>query len=305
MPKNVSVNMHPAKILLFGEYAVLFGGNGLAIPYNKCQITWAFGNVNSELALDELYKYVFNLRPFWLDLERMKSDLDHKIFLKSNIPWGKGLGSSGAVVAAILHRYGITMGKKEKLPILVKRLQAIENYYHGNSSGFDPLVSYLNQAVLKDETQFIPLSTVDVPVHFQFFLLDSGLSRDSKKNIVQVQRQLQITEYQNSMDRYISLNNQAIQCLIQNQTKGFMEIFEELSRLQYHLFSDLIPNNIKKVWKAGHSSRKYWIKLCGSGGGGFFWGIAKNELNLSDEMALPVIHFDIGSKPDPDTFRYT
>ena len=38
----------------------------------------------------------------------------------------------------------------------------------------------------------------------------------------------------------------------------------------------MIPDNFKKLWKEGIDSNSYYLKLCGSGGGGFILGFTEN-----------------------------
>ena len=38
----------------------------------------------------------------------------------------------------------------------------------------------------------------------------------------------------------------------------------------------MIPDKFKKLWKEGIDSNSYYLKLCGSGGGGFILGFTEN-----------------------------
>jgi mevalonate kinase len=38
----------------------------------------------------------------------------------------------------------------------------------------------------------------------------------------------------------------------------------------------MIPAHYEKLWKQGLDSGEYYIKLCGSGGGGFLLGFTRN-----------------------------
>ena len=72
----------------------------------------------------------------------------------SSIPQGFGVGSSGAIVAAIYDNYSqdkiasdANMSNEEFIG-LKKIFGTLESYYHGKSSGLDPLICYLNLPVL-------------------------------------------------------------------------------------------------------------------------------------------------------------
>ena len=38
----------------------------------------------------------------------------------------------------------------------------------------------------------------------------------------------------------------------------------------------MIPGNFQELWRKGIESEDYFLKLCGSGGGGYIWGFAKD-----------------------------
>jgi mevalonate kinase len=51
-----------------------------------------------------------------------------------------------------------------------------------------------------------------------------------------------------------------------------MTSIKSLSQLVYDNFSPMIPDNYKQLWKEGIDTNSYYLKLCGSGGGGFILG---------------------------------
>ena len=76
------------------------------------------------------------------------------MYFDSSIPQGYGVGSSGALVAAIYDKYAtdkitvlenLTREKLLKLKIIFSKM---ESFFHGKSSGLDPLNSYLSLPIL-------------------------------------------------------------------------------------------------------------------------------------------------------------
>ena len=49
-----------------------------------------------------------------------------------------------------------------------------------------------------------------------------------------------------------------------------------LSGIVFENFKPMIPNKFHKIWKTGIESGSYFLKLCGSGGGGYILGFAPN-----------------------------
>ena len=76
------------------------------------------------------------------------------MYFDSSIPQGYGVGSSGAIVAAFYDKYAqnkITVLEnltREKLLKLKTIFSEMESYFHGKSSGLDPLNSYLSLPIL-------------------------------------------------------------------------------------------------------------------------------------------------------------
>ena len=93
--------------------------------------------------------------PCDLNLDKFKEELDQGLYFDSSIPQGFGIGSSGAIVAAIYDKYcgtnKIDANKQisnEDILVLKKIFSSLESYYHGTSSGLDPLICYLKIPVL-------------------------------------------------------------------------------------------------------------------------------------------------------------
>ena len=155
-----------SKILLFGEYSVVVGGGALAIPFEAYQSNFKLPKNNSSLSdtakwsNNTLQQFATAINKMLqskdlklnIDIQRLQKDLRKGLYLDSNIPKGYGLGSSAAVVAGVVSKYGkqsIEKLEKESLQKLQQQLGVLESHFHGRSSGFDPLVCYLNRPILK------------------------------------------------------------------------------------------------------------------------------------------------------------
>ena len=68
-----------------------------------------------------------------INTQLLESDLHNGWELSSDIPAGAGMGSSGAVVAAVYDRYA--QQKTDDLFALKNLFAQMENYFHGKSSG--------------------------------------------------------------------------------------------------------------------------------------------------------------------------
>ena len=101
------------KVILFGEYSMIFGSEALLIPYYSAFGEWTSvinrpseRGFESNKNLFKFYDYLCkNDRFRILDLRRFEMELNAGLYFDSNIPLGYGVGSSGALVAATYDRY--------------------------------------------------------------------------------------------------------------------------------------------------------------------------------------------------------
>jgi mevalonate kinase len=152
--------LYYSKILLFGEYGIIENAMGLSIPYHfyKGKLLMAGeemtdAQLESNRSLQHYSEYLANpeneLTSF-LKLDKLRSDIACGLYFDSSIPQGFGVGSSGALVAAIYDTYAINpinpdaVAENDDLLRLKQILSTMESYFHGKSSGLDPLICYLN-----------------------------------------------------------------------------------------------------------------------------------------------------------------
>ena len=148
-----------SKILLFGEYSLIKGSMALSIPNNKLSGQLLFdaslkNQRSNHYSLVYLLEYLNFLEKNdftdLLNVSEFKTDIENGLYFECNIPISYGLGSSGAIVASIFDAYSL-MGKVSDFSELKSIFSRMESFYHGKSSGLDPLVSYLDKAILMEE----------------------------------------------------------------------------------------------------------------------------------------------------------
>ena len=151
-----------AKILLFGEYGIIKDSKGLAIPYNsfkgalKSTYNLSGESKKSNENLIKFYEYLSHITTDLVsfDFSTFKKDIDTGMYFDSSIPQGYGVGSSGALVASIYDQYAkdkITVLEnltRDKLLKLKDIFSLMESFFHGKSSGLDPLNSYLSLSLI-------------------------------------------------------------------------------------------------------------------------------------------------------------
>lgn len=261
----------PAKILLFGEYTVINGSEALALPLRTLSGRWSLKDSGLH-DWNPLLRFL-QARPHLIDLARLERDLGEGQGFVSSIPPGKGLGSSGALVAALFERYG--HDRSTDLMNVKAQLAELEGHYHGQSSGVDPLVSWVDQPLVLKGAELPRPSELPVrdwtDLH-RFFLLDSSVARHSAPLIAVFRQKCQMADFQKILGELENLVSECIHDYAHLDEAHLGLHMEELSRLQLSAFSEMIPQKLRQQWEEGLNSRQYALKLCGAGGGGFFIG---------------------------------
>ena len=232
-----------------------------------------------------------------LDVQKFQEEVANGLFFQSNIPTGYGLGSSGAVVAAVYDRY--CMDKETDLFLLKNKLGAMESFFHGKSSGIDPLVSFVQKSLLIDNN-FIKKIEAPLLTHpsddYCFFLLDTNKKR-SAKPLIQWFTERSLDNYFIKIieEQLLVFNKSAIESLLENDAENLFGQMHGISDFQFRYFPPMIPSEIRAAWLDGLASDFFKIKLCGAGGGGFMLGFSKNWAATVEKLAgFPLVKLNFG-----------
>ena len=280
-----------AKILLFGEYGIIEDSQGLTLPYSFYKGTLKFSDNQSDFekksneSLQKYSDYLANLelsKDFKIDVEAFKNDIKKGLFFDSNIPQGYGVGSSGALVAAIFEKYSFkkynpSTISKTQLKDLKKVFGELESYFHGKSSGIDPLICYMNLPILIENRESV--DKVSIPKEEAgkgaIFLIDSGSIGETGPMVQIFFEKLKNEGFRKTLkEEFIKYNNACIDTFLNKEMTPFFKNLKNLSKWAYVHFKPMIPTNLYNAWKKGLDTNAYYLKLCGSGGGGYILGFA-------------------------------
>ena len=270
-----SVKAYNAKILLFGEHLINLGSDALSIPYDKFSGRLLSAEA-SEIRLSSFIEFLKSSNFSFLDADKIAAY--NPIKFSSSIPEGYGCGSSGAIVAACYDLF--RSDKEEDLTLLKNRFAEMEAFFHGKSSGTDPLVSFFNKAIRFNRDGSIKLlPSFDISLrNYKLLLIDSGQAREGKNLIAWFLHQVKEHNFKTMLtEELVPATRSCIDSLLEKDETKFKENFASISRLQLEHFSKMIPDSIKPLWTAGLQSENLYLKLCGAGGGGFFIGLLKND----------------------------
>lgn len=288
---------YPAKLLLFGEYTVLNGERALSVPFDRFGARWVYNNIGEPdpRLLDYATFLAKDNYNSILDVDGFVNEVRRGLVLESQIRAGYGLGSSGSLVAAIFDRFrrdgSIDTGNFE---VLKEAFANLEEYFHGRSSGLDPLISYTRSAFVSELGMLRPVS---LPQNdgIGIFLIDSGMERHTQKLVEQYKTWQRKKDFTESCIRPLMMYNEhAIGFFLQSQTDLFWEHLSMLSAIQREYFTPMIPGEIQKAWDLAGRSENIRVKLCGAGGGGYFLGFCRGDVgSVARTLGVPVLEVSL------------
>lgn len=131
----------PGKIILSGEYAVVFGYPGIAVPANvSVDVTWEDdGTSPMKIVLEGLHEGEKYPRKIVDECIAKGGHATGTLTIKNQIPVGRGMGSSTALVIAICR---CLLGERNKPQAIL-----VEDLINPGNSGLDFAVIWANQPV--------------------------------------------------------------------------------------------------------------------------------------------------------------
>jgi mevalonate kinase len=302
-----------SKILLFGEYGIIKDSKGLSIPYNfyngalKRDDNSSPSAVESNLNLMKFHQYLSNIDTALVvfDLAQLEDDINAGMYFDSSIPQGYGVGSSGALVAALYDKYAqdkITVLEnltREKLLKLKAIFSEMESFFHGKSSGLDPLNSYLSIPILinsKDNIEATGIPSQNTRGKGAVFLLDSGTIGETAPMVGIFMEKMKQEGFRTMLkNQFIKHTDACVDDFLKGDIKSLFKNTKQLSKVVLNHFAPMIPKQFHSIWKAGIESNAYYLKLCGSGGGGYILGFTEDfqaaQKALTDHKLEVVYNF--------------
>lgn len=171
------------KLILCGEHAVVYGFPALALAVDRGTTVTLESRPGPTEAIDSPID-----DPRLPEALRLVLPEGLGVRITTDLPIGRGMGSSGALAVALVRAAAARLGESLDADTLWQRALLVERVFHGNPSGLDHAVSAHGGLVrYRRPTGGLPpkLEPLPTPV-WNLVVLDSGLAGDTKAMVAGV-----------------------------------------------------------------------------------------------------------------------
>ena len=169
---------------------------------------------------------------------------------------------------------------REKLLKLKTIFAEMESFFHGKSSGLDPLNSYLSIPILinsKDNIEATGIPSQSADGKGAVFLLDSGIVGETAPMVSIFMENMKQEGFRNILkNQFIKHTDACVEDFLTGNIKSLFNNTKQLSKVVLNHFKPMIPQQFHELWKKGIETNDYYLKLCGSGGGGYILGFTED-----------------------------
>ena len=182
--------------------------------------------------------------------------------------------------------------------VLREILGQMEAHFHGASSGLDPLICFLDKPLLLLEKNSIEVATLPAYTQGQggIFLLNTHRPRRTEPLVHLFLEKCKDRSFLNQeLQNLIGATNSCIHTFLEGSVGPLVDNFKRLSEVQFASLKPMIPGLFQSLWQKGLEEEKFFLKLCGAGGGGFLLGITRDFKIARDALAgqefRPIYYF--------------
>ena len=294
----------PAKIILFGEHAVVYNRPAIAIPVNDVR---AFATIQTDTNLDAP---VIQAKDFDIEYSFKKKSVPKKIAhiikavqlvekktnskypdtgwrltLSSNIPISRGMGSSAAISVVLIKALYQFLEKDLDQSLLIDLSYELEKIHHGTPSGIDNAVVSLENPVLFQKERGFNMFRCKT---FHFIIGDTGIGKKTATIVNEVAQRYKKNRasYKAIFDAIGSVSNQGLDALRLGQKNKL----GRLINLNQSLLDELGVSSpeLDHLIHQSLENGALGAKLCGAGKGGCMVALAES-LEKADKISEKLI----------------
>lgn len=291
----------PAKIILFGEHAVVYGQPAIAVPVSKVQTRVMVsatplakpGEVRLQSPLVGLDTTLPQLDPAHPLAKTIAALLEHlkiarlpacSIRISSNIPVAAGMGSGAAVTVAMLRALSAFLGH----PLADETVSAlafeVEKIHHGTPSGIDNTVITYRRGVYFVKGQ--PIQFLTTPRAFTILIADTGTPSPTSITVGEVRKawQTEPARYENIFERIGQIVHQARKSIENGAIKPLGRLMDE-NHSQLQELGVSSPK-LDQLVEVARRNGALGAKLSGGGRGGNLIALVESD---QEELAASAL----------------
>ncbi len=291
----------PAKTILFGEHAVVYGVPAIAVPINQLRTTITISpkigspsfdidmiapqiKIHSPLTAlpkEHPFKIAFTKVLEYLQIQQYPACI---VKINSEIPMASGLGSSAAVSVGLIKAFSQFSGAVLSPQVISDLAYQVEIAYHGTPSGIDNTVISFEKPVIFQKEQ--PLRFLTSQKTFSLLVTNSGIPGNTKEAVSGVRDRWnhEPETYNRIFDQIGEITQQAIKT-IQN---GSLDLLGNLMDENHYLLQNLGVSHpkIDQLVYTAKQNGALGSKLCGGGLGGNLVSLIKPEMTENITAAM-------------------
>jgi mevalonate kinase len=264
------------KLLLFGEHAVVHGFPALGLPLPLSTRVWlsqpgdSINDPDIPQPTAEHTQCVRTLVPYMGDAaQTLWQQAPWAAHIQSDVPMGRGLGSSAALTGAVARAFAQGMPQRVSQRSIWQMAHAAERKFHGQASGVDTALA-LGHGLLAVTPVQDSLPDLSVCTASPFALVVGVLARDTNTQTLVKQVQDQIKTHGPKTLSVLSRLGQL--ATLPPMLRNAGAVLGERANEAHSLLQSLGLSNaaLDQSLLAGLSAGAYGGKLSGAGGGGAF-----------------------------------
>lgn len=288
----------PAKIILFGEHAVVYGRPAIAAPVSQLLaraevrpgsrkgLRLLAADIGLDLSLQEAgadEPLAMAARLTLAEL-RLEAPPDLEVQITSAIPIAAGLGSGAAVSVALIRALSRHLGTELPPDLQSALAYKVDEIHHGTPSGIDNTVIATGKLVyyVKDET----LETFPVGQPLSILIGDSGIASPTARAVAGVRERWRADPggYESVFDEIGQLTKEARACLETGKPARLGELMDQNHRLLAQL--GVSHASLDRFAEIARRAGAQGAKLSGAGLGGNIIALAAPSTIPHVEQAL-------------------
>lgn len=284
----------PAKIILFGEHAVVYGHPALAVPVSslRAEAQAEFNHDKLTIIARDLDNKVIKFdgedplaETVRLTLQKLNIKAPQaSIAVQSNIPIASGLGSGAAITTVIVRALCELTQRPLSLEDTNALVYEVEKIHHGTPSGIDNTVVVYEQPIYFVRNQ--PIQPINNAIPFTLLIANTGKSALTKVAVGDVRKlfESEPERIQPLLEKIGSIAKDARQAM----QRGDIDQLGKLMFANHELLQQLTVSSpeLDKLVEAAKKAGALGAKLSGGGRGGNMITLVTEETKSGVRQAL-------------------